>query len=769
MPFSPPAQVLRAGAMQIKRVKGRLAGPKRENWQEDAWDIYDQIGEIKQGTNFIADVCASTRLYVGRVPTGDEDNAPPADSSDVGYAEALDILDRMRVGSLDGGLEGLVRESIVNLKMVGDFTIVAEPPVPPNPLGLTLTEQAGRPERWGVYSTSEIKYGSKYIEIAESPGSKGRKIEVPDELVNADDVERAYAFVLRVWQRHPRYGALADCMMRALLLECDELLLLSRSIRAAVRSRLAMAGVAEVPNEYSFRVPAVEGDAASSPDLDPFSEAWGNAITEALADESSPDALAPIVVRASAKVMQESGGIQFKRPQSDMNEVAAKLRAELLGRLGSSLDIPWEQVSGMGTSTYSNAFQIDSATWGRYGQSAMRMLTQSWTQGILWALLPEYGVPEEAAQKLMIACDPANAIVDHDAGKTADELFDRGSISWDSHRRRKGANEEEAPSDDELAFRSHLGLLKGGGSAVSPGSEEPAATDPSVASITPITAAYRASISRRLFAIDQKLRTQLSEISEQALTRTLERAGARVRTASVKNQAMNASLSNIPAISVTQHIGQSAVAALGLTDDQLLAGSLEDYEPRFDTRIRTAQKRTRAELRRRFDLSDDDEQQLIGQQDRSRTTAVALLMGGLLALANDKLYSATPVETRGEQDVTTGVPASLVRQAMIEAGGGTQGLDSPSLGTALGVDVMQVWAQNGLTVTGYEWSWNGATNPLQGHEDLDGVAFDGWDDPVLTVRPEDSWLDREYYQPSDHSGCSCSVLPLTSDDGEPND
>ena len=55
----------------------------------------------------------------------------------------------------------------------------------------------------------------------------------------------------RLWQRHPRFSMLADSTMMGVLELCEELLLLTQSVRARARSRLAGSGILLIDERIS--------------------------------------------------------------------------------------------------------------------------------------------------------------------------------------------------------------------------------------------------------------------------------------------------------------------------------------------------------------------------------------------------------------------------------------------------------------------------------------------------------------------------------------
>jgi hypothetical protein len=48
--------------------------------------------------------------------------------------------------------------------------------------------------------------------------------------------------------------------------------------------------------------------------------------------------------------------------------------------------------------------------------------------------------------------------------------------------------------------------------------------------------------------------------------------------------------------------------------------------------------------------------------------------------------------------------------------------------------------------------------PFEPHQELDGVTFTDWSDPVLANTG--SFPAGGYYIPGDHGGCQCDVAPV---------
>lgn len=756
--------MLTAAATRIRLdAKGRVTKRAAERWQKDAWDFYDLIGEVKQAVTFLANVVGSVRLYIAEVPDDPEQEPSPAEPGTPGVVEAEMALERLRTGSVYGGLGGLLAESVVNLKVAGEYYLVGEPEVPGRPEATEPELRIDRPEQWDVKSVDEVEIKDRGLAVIHSrPGDDGRKVKLPgptgSEQPEGDDTDES-VFMLRVWQRHPRYSDLADSALRAVITECDELLLLSKAIRATARSRLAGAGILVVPDELDFPPGPDEGDSTEDPEVDPFMRRLAVAMTTPISDEGSPDAVVPLVLRGPADLIEKVQHILMDRP---LDRMAGEQRKELIERLGHSLDIPVEQLTGMANVNHWTAWQVDGASWARYGQPTTRLICESWTEGYLWNTLEEMGLDRSLARRLMIWFDPADAIVDPDQSKSADEAWDRITISDEAYRTRKGFSEEDAPDDEEWQRRAGL---RGAGRAAGMGDEN---GPPAQATRLHLVASAAPPLGERLMRIDRALRARLEEAASAAVQRAVRTAGARARSRAQGDAGARAAVASCAAHEVVATLGRSMVAALGLVEDELVGDEIASMHPTFESRTRAAQAAVRDELYAEFDLSDDELLALERQQDDDRAGAWLWFSGALVALTRERLYNPAPAAPpMGEFTEGLQVPPGMVREAMARAGGGLPAADQPPGGVATGTTVLDLWQQHGHVVAGWEWVYGDPgtrTTPFDPHLSLDGVSFASWEDPVLTN--SEPWPELPYYRPGDHDWCQCDFVPVPVGEGE---
>lgn len=748
---------------------------KPDERQRQSWLYFDAIPEVKQATYFLANTMSLVRLYVA-VQVDEEQEPQAPEPGMAGAYEAGEALGRLRQGN--GGHGWFMRGGTLNLCVPGEFYLVGYPeqqarePNPRNPKDQGVPMQ---PERWRVHSTSElVKDGDSPRAptlVKASPKDKGTQLP-PD------------TFVLRIWQEHPEYSELADSALLGALAECEELVILSRVVRATGRSRLAGNGILVVPNEMTIKKGGAQNP--SDPTADEFNDLLMDAMITPIGDEGNPSAVVPLVLRGPAEHIDKVKHFHMDRP---FDAEARAGRGELLERLGSGLDIPIEVLTGIGKVNHWGAWQIDQMTWTRYGQPKAVVLCEALTAGYLRPYLEEAGLAPEVAAQFVVWFDPGGAISDPDMTASAMEAHDRFVISDSAYRNAVGFSDADAPDDAEIQARIERAIaIKASTGAGNDVGAPNNGTPPSGPQSRLVRMARRvlgrpeatmaaamganAPLGVRLAALDRGLRMRIDEAAQNAMMRTLERAGARVRNKAAKVAALREMVSHEPAHTVCRVLGSHVVnASLALTDADLLQGGFDQLHARFDKKVAEAQAQVRAMLANEYELTDSELAELQREQDQDRHAAWVWFAAALTALAAQRLYSEAPVgEQVGEYDVTALVPPGLVREALARAGGaddvaaaGHAGVGAaPPGGVGLGQLVRDVWQQHGQVVAGWTWLYGDPSSRghvFPNHEALDGTTFATWDDPVLAVQDEDGWLGVDYYRPGDHPWCQCDFAP----------
>src|SRR5688572_15228054 len=90
-PDQPPRNSLLAAAVRLTATSvGKRAkrGANTDDWQEDAWEMYDLVGEVRFITNLLANQMSKARFYVGTI--SDDPTSPPVPVEDPTLQDALE-------------------------------------------------------------------------------------------------------------------------------------------------------------------------------------------------------------------------------------------------------------------------------------------------------------------------------------------------------------------------------------------------------------------------------------------------------------------------------------------------------------------------------------------------------------------------------------------------------------------------------------------------------------------------------------------------------
>lgn len=805
-PLPTNARALTAAAMKLDPTDLRTAAMVkkwRQDWQRYAWDFYQHLPIIHYGHDYYGNVCSRVRLYAGFQSDPDDPPIPlddlaaledkPHGSDDATSAAAVEGMHRLD-RSADGGLSGLMGDLAVNQSLVGECFLYGKVD-PKSPTG----------ETFAVYSTEEMRASDLGYQIHRQGQAVGQPIGDDD-------------YVLRIWRRNRQYRDLADAPMMALLEDCDNLLLLTRVLKAISSSRIH-GGIFLTPSEWHFPTrastdPNAQGQAADIPLI----EQMKTAFTTPIQDPSSVASVVPMHLEGPAATLGEARFIDFGRGygQDILKEIDDVKQGIALG-----LDLPIEVVMGHASTTFSNAWQIAEETFKAHIEPLVMHICRALTDGYLWPLLEAQGLDPTGYS---VWYDPGQLIGHVDLFTNMKLMHDAFAVSDDALRRAGGANDDDAPDDDEVQRRLYIlqaqkftiretGIAPS--SAILPPSDltltpeqsgQPsaakaitapkagsAAPPPSATGPTPMpaltaagTKSPLAQLGPRLADIDRRLTAQVQTLADAALQRTLERAGAavarKVRGSTPSRQRGSGLAAEIAALDVEQipqHLGREAVLAMGLSEDKLIDGQLGQLEPQFKKLTKRALAAALLAGQRAVPdggLTDDHTAALSGQQDTWIAAGFAILSAAILATAHDQLF--TPAQQPagpGEMDLSTRVDPSAIREALAVAGGepAAQAIatdaSTPPGGVATGTLVLDAFKQAlQILPSGWQWVYGYPDREFPPHEALEGQEFSSWTDPILANDSPDGWPDVAFYRPGDHRGCSCSYIASFISD-RPND
>jgi len=770
-------------------------------WQQQAWSYYDQIGEVRYGARFFGNSLSRLRMFLGWRERLDAPIVPidvdelPAGADRMQAQVGIDSIARLH--NTDGSMAGLLRQYGVNTFVAGESYLVGR------------TDRDSGLERWEVLSVDQVVMHEGRWKIRQDVA------DTPDKYValsGEDDV------VLRVWQPHPRFAQQADAPMRAVLPLCEELLLLSASVRASALSRMS-AGVLVLPDTALDGGPMFdEGGSGFDGEgqADPLLQDMMNHFTEPIGDPASAAAVAPYIL---AMDPQDCDKVKLLETSRSVDETAAAQRAEVLVRLANGVDLPPEVLQGMSNTNHWNAWLIDEQSYKSHIAPAAQLFADAVTEGLVWPAIRAV-TGSEPDVRLVVGFDPANLVGHADVRGAAKDGHSALVLSDEALRRALGFSEDDAPGEDELLRRVSI---RSGTIALAPaavGEAESVAesitisksasvegeTDEQVEAVEGpddgggvdevepgppeaeglTAAAFRPTdLGDRLGRIDRQLLDRLQVLGEQAVRRALDRAGARVRSKLSRQPEWRDTLKATDNRGLVAAVGEQTVFEVGLDDDELLAGSFDEVADDFDLWVARAQRRARQLLVEDYELGDDEATRLEETQDERRGLAAALFVAGLAAVAVSRLYPGRPgsgvdavpgvspvdgvpgVSVREVLRADNAVPVKVTRDAMTVAGGGTPsttagtvaGGGQPAGLVATGSDVVEAAQRVGLVQAGFIWSYgDDLRDTFEPHFVLDGREFSGWDDPGLVNN--EGWPAVSHFFPGDHDFCRCESVPI---------
>lgn len=436
-PVARRALVADASPLNLRdKIEARRLRVLRQGWQEDAMNYADAVPELSFAYRFIQH-CASRMRYFPALVDPDQPDGPPIDMKHAigasaqavpeGLADvAGEAMQSLGVGRL--GVAPLQKSLSWNFGVPGEAYILGQ------------EDPQDGSQSWSIRSIDEFMVYEDTYKLREVPLD-------PQGTLGWIDLDPAKTYAARMWVPHPRFRKLATSPMRALLDVAEELLLLSRDVRAIARSRLAGAGILKIPE--GMRMISFEGDSEDGP-----TEAWFGRFSEIMmtpiAEEGVASAVVPIAVSGEADQLAALEHLVLDRPYSPL---AMELRAEAIGRIATGLDIPREVLEGMSDPNHWGAWLVSDDTFRHHIEPQVIEQVDALTVGYLRAWLRTAGIPEYWVQRTCIWYDPTELITKPDPMQNAVQLHDRFVLSNRALLKAGGFSEEDQPDSLEVEFR----------------------------------------------------------------------------------------------------------------------------------------------------------------------------------------------------------------------------------------------------------------------------------------------------------------------------
>jgi len=498
-----PTSALVASSTRYPGKSARIYQP-RQDWQRECYRHYAICGEARFAARFFGNACSRAALATGEVQAGVVKETPTGPAADM-------------LAALFNGRDGQTQmlDAIgVHLTIAGECYLVGR--------------QVEGADVWEVVSCMEMVVQGESWSINYGDG-------LPPVMLGEDDV------IIRIWLPNPARRIEADSAFRSLLPILGEIEWLTRHVFAQITSRLAGAGILLMPQGMTFPPPPDQNGAATETtnDADAFMLTLADAMMTPIQDPSSPAAMVPIVVTAPDEAIDKPRLLTF---WSDLDDAAKDLRGEAIRRFALGMDLPPEQILGMGSHGGSGGGRSTGVShWGAWQieESTVKMHIEPMLDVIVNALTMGYlrpGLDDDLVA--VIVYDTSRLRLRPDRSKEAFELYDRGLLSVEALLRENGFDIDDLP--DEIGFRRWL-LVK-----VASGSSTPEQVQAALGALgVDLGDVLSEAIPRQspqppsLEEHPQRPRTPaersaLLAASEALVFRALERAGNRLRQSTAK-------------------------------------------------------------------------------------------------------------------------------------------------------------------------------------------------------------------------------------------
>lgn len=489
-----PRRALTASASRLQgRTETQYTKRLTMPWQYRALSYYDMIGELHYASHFLARMMSRVRFF----PATRSENG---ELTPITSGAPVEILNRIQ--DPGGGTSQIQYRYGLLAMITGEGVLFG------------YDQETDFP-RWKYLWKEEVKRLDS-----------GLYVRLNVDRQETDEVGVAYRF----WTPHPRHSDEADSPIRSVMDICEELIILTASVRGTAVTRMTK-GILTVPSQIS-PVPA-----EAIGDEDPLNNIFVDDMTEhmqsQIEDPGSAASMVPFVFEGDYEYLDGLKWITTHDPQTDYME--KDLRTEAIKRLALGMDMPPEALLGMTDANHWTAKQVMHDMWRTHGIPKAEQYADDLSEAYLREALRLEGYPDW--QDVVVGYDDSQVVISPDRTEDADQAFDRGQISTEAYLELKGfpADYESSEDDKKIWLATKLrdsSLLKGTPYYVEPPAPTPQPPGPQAAPRVNGDAANGPRSPGPRLVSRQEARTASAHIlgaADLALLRCRELAGIRIR------------------------------------------------------------------------------------------------------------------------------------------------------------------------------------------------------------------------------------------------
>lgn len=384
-----------------------------------AWEWYDSIPELHYGVDHSARVAGHAEIVPKKL-----DKTSRQYTGDVKSKQLSSLYDE--IWSPHGGQRGFIEQFFRLMKIKAHAHLIR------------LDDEMG----YDWVSDDELTYEDGKIKRFTMPITASMSTEEKDSWAQVIPREQ---YLGRVWKPHPRYLELPDSPMKSLDTVCEELVILTKSVRARLMSRLAMAGILFVPSEMSEVVGAPKGQ-----DGQFSNDRVINAIVSIMMRnmDRHDDAIAtmPIILRGPGNI---SEALRFITTDREIYDMDMQLRGEAANRMLQGLDIQPSVVTGNQDSNHWAAWADRDEELRSQIVPDLEMLCFAVQVLLIQPLAAQRGIRESIFDDHRTMFDLSGAAARPNLAEDARAGYDRFAVNDAGVRKMAGIPEEFTPSDQE--------------------------------------------------------------------------------------------------------------------------------------------------------------------------------------------------------------------------------------------------------------------------------------------------------------------------------
>lgn len=398
----------------------------RADWQNEAWDFIDAVGELAFVVGWIAASVSRVRLIASEVdphtglPTGEL--AEDADGNLTAEQQRVaEIVKAIAGGPL--GQSQFQKRVAECLYVPGEHWVAILDRGEKFPDGTPM-------QSWFAITRDEWKKrAGDEIEIELPDGEKHIYVKGRDRF-------------FRVWNPRPRRAKEPDSSVRAVLDPLREIVRTTKKIKVADKSRLIGNGVVFLPAEMSL--PAAQSPVAENQPGAPMPVVQGVPAADQLAnliyqqavaaveDEDSQAAVVPLLATVPGEHL---GKIFHLKIGDEVTEIELKKRNDAIARLAMGLKISPERLLGLSQGNHWSAWYIGDEDVQTHIKPIIETLVAAITREVITVVLTREGID---ASKYCLWYDASGLTADPDLSDEATQARDRGAITNEAYRKMLG-------------------------------------------------------------------------------------------------------------------------------------------------------------------------------------------------------------------------------------------------------------------------------------------------------------------------------------------